>query len=383
VNKNKGFTLIELLAVIVIIGLVAIIAIPAISKTVKNSKNNTIDIQENLFLEAGTNYFLDKIANDSLKFNLYEEKSVTLDTLIDLGYIKPIKDPGTGNNCDGSSVVKAVFAGGRKYEYAAYFTCGKYTTIQDNRHFKMLKYQFLNGAQKYIVANPSSLPSGTGSRSTLTYTTLKTGGYISTLNDVSSGNECSTRSVVVIENTGNNTYKYLSGLICENYINIEAWDLLKGTGYIENDSDNNEIADNWQIGTGISKTDFNPGNQKVTNSAQNGYLRTTTTFSLSANDRIYYRFTGKGNSTYNYAQLNTGSTAFAYTILSAQTEKIHNISTCTTGGTYFFAVNDTRTSGFTPYEINKVIVLNLTTTFGAGNEPLETKIESLMNNSGY
>lgn len=380
-NKKNGFTLIELLAVIVIIGLVAIIAIPAISKTVKNSKNNSLDIQEKLFLEAGTNYFLDQIANNNLKFDLYEEKSVTLDTLINLGYIKPIKDPGTGDNCDGNSIVKAVFAGNRKYEYASYFTCGKYTTTQDNNHFNILNYSFLNGAKEYAEANPSVLPVNIGDRVSVLYTTLKTGGYVGTIQDVSSGNECSTKSLVVIKKTGSNSYKYLSGLICENYFKVDAWDFLLEYGLFKTDSNNDELADGW-LEYGLSEKKFDYEKQTIKFASQSGYIRTGGTAYLIEGEVVYYWVLAKG-ATSNYVRFSTGSTFFGEQYLSDELKITSRRSVCNSTGVYYFTVNEAKTSGFLPVELRKAIAFNLTHMYGAGNEPDETKIESLMKNSGY
>jgi prepilin-type N-terminal cleavage/methylation domain-containing protein len=93
-KNKKGFTLIELLGVITILVILSLIIIPLVDKKIKNSKTDAYKIQIESIRIAGQNYFSDKMASPKTD----EYITVTLDTLIDEGYIKDVKNPETGQD---------------------------------------------------------------------------------------------------------------------------------------------------------------------------------------------------------------------------------------------------------------------------------------------
>jgi type IV pilus assembly protein PilA len=383
-KNKKGFTLIELLAVIVVIGIIALIAIPAISKVINKSERNTLQIQEELFLEAGVNYFLDQIGKNQLTLNQYEIKSVTLGTLIDLGYIKPIKDPNTGLSCNVNSRVEAVYAGNRKYEYAAYFSCGDYETVKNESHFKMVDFNFLKGAKDYINANPGLLPSQIGDKTTITYNTLKSGGYISSLNDVSSNDECSTRSKVVVKKIGSNSYQYLSGLICTNYIRVEAWDLLEGRGYFKSDSNSDGLADGWLGDWGVENLRVNTidGIQSFNVTEQWGQITHPVTITL--NNKFYISGKVKSESlVVLLADIGGYSDLAAYYNSFGSFERISALATLTRGANILVTIEDNEAQNWDMIEAKEVFFIDVTDMFGSGNEPSVSQIDFMIENSGY
>ncbi|MFA5602741.1 MAG: prepilin-type N-terminal cleavage/methylation domain-containing protein [Bacilli bacterium] len=382
--KKKGFTLIELLAVIIVIGIIAIIAIPAISKLINKSERNTLKIQENLFLETGVNYFLDNIGSNQLTLNQYEVQSVSLGTLVDLGYIKPIKDPNTGLSCNVNSRVEAVYAGNRKYEYAVYFSCGDYETVKNGSHFKMVDFRFLKGVKDYISDNPGVLPSGIGNKTTITYNTLKTGEYISNINDVSSDEECSTKSKVVIKKTGNNTYEYLSGLICTSYLRIEAWDLLEGKGYFKSDSNGDGLGDGWESDWGGENFEINTidGVQSFDATEQWGQYGSSVT--ITPNHIFYLSGKIKSDSSATLTAGNTGYWDFGVDYYNSGVfDRISKLGVIPVGPNIKVIVEENEELELDTIEAKEIFFVDVTDMFGTSNEPSLSQMDFMLENSGY
>ncbi|MBO4245186.1 MAG: InlB B-repeat-containing protein [Bacilli bacterium] len=88
--KNKGFTLVELLATIVILGIVVLIAIPAysaISNTLKKRQN------KNIFSYIETQ--ASKYASENNLYSDIDQTSITVQTLLQNGYIEADNKAGT------------------------------------------------------------------------------------------------------------------------------------------------------------------------------------------------------------------------------------------------------------------------------------------------
>jgi len=94
---KKGFTLIELMAVITILVIISLIIIPVIDKNVKKSSKNMYNIQIENIRMAGINYFSD---NYELRPLSGWYSFVSLDSLIDNGYITDVVNPITGESFD-------------------------------------------------------------------------------------------------------------------------------------------------------------------------------------------------------------------------------------------------------------------------------------------
>lgn len=122
-NKN-GFTMIELLAVIAILGIISTIAIAGIQGILNRTKVSYLDNQNKMVVLAGKNYYADH--RSRLPKVIGPIHKVSLQTLIDLKYIDPVKDA-KGNLCiseDGKeSKVIVQKVSNEEYKYTAYLSC--------------------------------------------------------------------------------------------------------------------------------------------------------------------------------------------------------------------------------------------------------------------
>ncbi|MDQ0214543.1 type IV pilus assembly protein PilA [Oikeobacillus pervagus] len=87
-KEQKGLTLIELLAVIVILAIIAAIAIPAIGKLIDNTKKDAIISNAQQMESAAKTYI-------SAERNFKIPGDITLDELINKGYLDEFDDPDT------------------------------------------------------------------------------------------------------------------------------------------------------------------------------------------------------------------------------------------------------------------------------------------------
>lgn len=119
--NKKAFTLIELLAVIVILGIIATITVPTIVGLINNAKEDTLEEQKNVIINAADRWGTDNVRKLP-KTSCYLE----IDFLKQEGYIssdKDIIDPTTNEEMTGC--VKVTYDGSKKqYKYTYENTCG-------------------------------------------------------------------------------------------------------------------------------------------------------------------------------------------------------------------------------------------------------------------
>lgn len=136
-KDQKGLTLIELLAVIVVLGIIAAIAIPSVNSIIKNTEARTqvanaklivktarLAVADKTFREVGTDTVPSGfVANNTFSAETADKKRtirfITLDYLIDHGYIESLIDPQTNSDYKTaeSYVAVAMFESGDPGDY--------------------------------------------------------------------------------------------------------------------------------------------------------------------------------------------------------------------------------------------------------------------------
>jgi len=89
-TKQKGFTLLETLSVLVLIILVLLIIFPNIINYIKKHKNTVDTLNETIYQDAVKSYILDN--QDFFPMDDGNKFCITIDELINLGYLKNIQD---------------------------------------------------------------------------------------------------------------------------------------------------------------------------------------------------------------------------------------------------------------------------------------------------
>lgn len=83
--NKKGFTLIELMGVVVILSILVMIAVPVVDKYIKQTKLESAKVQKETLILAAKNWAGDN--KDSLPLNSGNSIHVSLDTLMEMGYL--------------------------------------------------------------------------------------------------------------------------------------------------------------------------------------------------------------------------------------------------------------------------------------------------------
>ncbi|MET3697381.1 type IV pilus assembly protein PilA [Bacillus oleivorans] len=90
-KNEKGLTLVELLAVVVILGIIAAIAVPSVGGLIENSKRDAHLANAQQMINSAK-----LVAVSELSGRGNGTFYVTLDYLVDQGYIDPVEDPFSG-----------------------------------------------------------------------------------------------------------------------------------------------------------------------------------------------------------------------------------------------------------------------------------------------
>lgn len=90
--NKKAFTLIELLAVIVVLGVIALLIFPNVDKTINETKEKSYARQISILEQAAKKYM-----KDNLNELPTDSCCVTIETLINSGYISAKDKDSTGN----------------------------------------------------------------------------------------------------------------------------------------------------------------------------------------------------------------------------------------------------------------------------------------------
>ncbi len=131
INKKKGFTIVELLVTIVIIGLLFTLGYFSITALLNRADTSYYNSQEDMIVLAGRDYFHDY--RSELPKEIGETNFVTLKTLIDEGYIDPVKDR-NDHDCDyEGSIVTVQKITNSEYQYYVTLICDNdnYETSKD------------------------------------------------------------------------------------------------------------------------------------------------------------------------------------------------------------------------------------------------------------
>ena len=101
--------------------------------------------------------------------------------------------------------------------------------------------------------------------------------------------------------------------------------------------------------------------------------------------KLYFRAKWKTNSTSNVLLLNDGTTQITIAHIGDNVmraySKIMTVSSIAT--TLFIKVQDNRASGWTETQCDEVSCIDLTATFGAGNEPTKEEMDEIINQKGW
>ena len=95
--KRKGFTLVELLAVIVILAIIALITTVVVINIIETVKIRKYKVEEKSLEKAVELYY-----TNSQIFPFHDE--ISLNTLVEKGFINSVKDIGNGSTCEGKVI---------------------------------------------------------------------------------------------------------------------------------------------------------------------------------------------------------------------------------------------------------------------------------------
>ena len=96
-KNEKGLTLVELLAVVVILGIISAIAVPSIGGIIENSKRDAHLANAQQMISSAKLVAVSELTTREGSTSAPANYYVTLDYLIDQGYLDQVEDPFSGN----------------------------------------------------------------------------------------------------------------------------------------------------------------------------------------------------------------------------------------------------------------------------------------------
>ena len=257
------------------------------------------------------------------------------------------------------------------------------STINDTKKaaFKKDESMIDKAAINYLAANLSYIPANVGNTTTVLYSDLNIGGSISTIIDQNNGSEC-LKSKVIVTKQADGTLKYVPGIICDNYISIDSFDMLGGSGKFATDSNSDGLADGIANGNATSFSLSN-GIQKFTAVSQWGCI-TKENLPFAIGDIFYGYAYVKSNSNQTGLQIgdgdgvpagmqwHTGNNTFEF--MSAS----YTANASLGGSANGIRVRSWLTSSWPEIEVKQMFMFNLTSIYGAGSEPTKAQMDALI-----
>ena len=95
--NRKGFTLVELLAVIVILAIIALITTVVVINIIETVKIRKYKVEEKSLEKVAELYYTNS------QIFLFQDE-ISLNTLVEKGFINSVKDTGNGSTCEGKVI---------------------------------------------------------------------------------------------------------------------------------------------------------------------------------------------------------------------------------------------------------------------------------------
>jgi type IV pilus assembly protein PilA len=253
--------------------------------------------------------------------------------------------------------------------------------------YKRNEDMLINATQKYLVSNGIVL-TNVGDTTTINYSQLQDDKLIDKITDQTSNVECNKSNVKITKTT--NGYTYTPVLLCDNYINLERYNLVSNYDFTSGTTGWNGL-----YGTTVTS---NNGIMTVTGNGSVVYPQTSISMGsgkVGPSQKMYIRVKARA----------TNSLALSISIMINQTvttsqamknplvmnewydvSKIVTLNASTgTGNANFYLHTNYSTieqAAGNSLEYDYVYVINLTYLYGAGNEPTDpTVIDNMINKS--
>ncbi len=251
--------------------------------------------------------------------------------------------------------------------------------IKNTRYnsFKSDEELFVKAAKTYLTSNANLLPQTLNDTLKVYLSDLVINSYIENIKDPLTNNECKIdRSYVLVTNTGLNKYSYKPALVCDNYISLDTFDLLKGYGKFAKDTNGNGLADMFSYHLA---TEFSLNNNIQTFKTKHGIYFQKNNFAkpVVIGNKYYIHSKTKSSSATTYFRLEnaTGDSVYHsgnnnFNILSGVFQMT------TTAGSIIL------------YDATANVIINtkdwyaldLTDIYGSLNEPIKDLVDKIISN---
>ncbi len=125
---KRGFTLIEIVVVLAILGIIITLFVPNTIKIIKENSYKVYKIKEKEIIKAAEDYVLEGNSFEGPQY-IQDVSYITINELVNKGYINKILDNSSGNECMGFiKVTKSTISG---YEYETCLICDNYKSDKD------------------------------------------------------------------------------------------------------------------------------------------------------------------------------------------------------------------------------------------------------------